>query len=456
MLEINRILQIIGFTTAQAFLSALASMFFGFLGAQGLWSVSKSKSARGVLSGFALLPNTLPIIFVIFSFLKYLPLARGFLGIVLAHCFLNSGLVAIAIYQLLQSKIGALAEIAWIEGCGRIRFIFKVALPYLKNDLLRTMFFVFAISFTSFAVPLMIGGSQGTSLEVLIYEKIRVTNEWSEAFVLVFAEIVFIMAISFFIRRQVAPQTTSVSKSPLLSSNFGIFILVTPAIFILFCLAQSFKGHLRLWPSLDSTESSGEILSLTLGSYFVAIGSGLMTLIFLFLAARFRPTPIFRRFYLGLASPSAVFVGFLLIWLNQSTGWATICKLIFGLTIMHLPILYRLSWDSQIFAVSSQIETGQILGASRARIFSKLVAPQILRGAYNLAGLAALWAFSDFTLASIVAEKNVSLAQYFSHLTESYRWEQAESLMLPMIFGSILCYFIFSGVGYVTSRSALR
>ena len=146
-------------------------------------------------------------------------------------------------------------------------------------------------------------------------------------------------------------------------------------------------------------------------------------------------------------------IGFALIWLFQSTGWATYFKLIFGLTLMHLPILYRLSWDNQVFSVSNQIETAEIIGASPHNIFSKIVAPQILQGAYRIAGL---WSFSDFTLASVVAEKDLTLPQLFSHLTESYRWDAAESLILPMIVGSILCYILFSGVGYVASRSALR
>ncbi len=447
MNELSQYLEVLGFTFAQAFASAVGAMVFGFIGAMGLWSSSKSKSALQILTGLALLPNALPIIFVIFSFMKYFPLARGPFGIVVIHTFLNAGLVSISIYQLLQSKLGRLAEIAWIEGAGQIRFLFKIFLPYLRNDLSRIFFFVFAICFTSFAVPLMIGGSHGTTIEVLIYQKIRVSSEWSQAFAIAFGQILFILALSFFVRRRVASQTESFSRVPLLSSNLGIFIIVLPPVSICFWLLQSITGH---WQSL------GEISDLALGSYFVAIGSGLLSLALLFLVARFRPSPKIRGILLGFANPSTVIVGFALIWLFRGTGLMTLTKLIFGLTLMHFPILYRLSWDNQIFAVSNQVETAEIIGASPQSIFSKIVVPQVLRNAYSLAGLAALWSFSDFTLASVVAERDLTLAQLFSHLTESYRWEAAENLMLPMILGSILCYFLFSGVGYVASRSALR
>lgn len=469
MEDFGAFFQVLGFTFTQALASAVGAMFFGFFGALGLWSTTKSKIANNALMAFALLPNCLPIIFVIFSFMKYLPLARGFFGIILVHTFLNAGVVAIAIFQILKSKLGTLVELAWLEGSSQSRFLLRVVLPYLKSDFTRIFFFIFAISFTSFAVPLMIGGSQGTSIEVLIYEKIRISANWSQAMVLALGEVVFILFISTLVKRQVAVQATNFSRSPLLSSDIGIIILVLPSVFVCFCIFQSLAAHFNFWQVLGFWQALGfwqevganemaasEVLGLTVGSYFVAIGSGIASLVLLLLTARYRPTKKLRSILLGLTSPSAVIIGFVLIWISQGTGIITLFKLILGLTLMHFPILYRLSWDSQIFALTKQIETAETLSASPMRTFSKIIAPQVLQGAYNLAGLAALWAFSDFTLASVVTERNLTLPQLFSHLTESYRWEQAENLMLPMIVGSILCYLLFSGVGYVASRSALR
>lgn len=447
MSELSRYFEILGFTFLQAFLSAAAALFLGFIGALGMGSTSSRRIATTTLTALALVPNTLPIIFVIFSFMKYLPLARGFVGIVAIHTLLNSGLAAIAIFQLLQSKVGAIAEIAYIENCGRTRFLCKIVLPYLKNDLIRIYFFVFAICFTSFAVPLMIGGAAGTTLEVLIYEKIRISADWTQAFIMASAEIIFILLISFVIRREVTAPKSLISRSPLMSFDFGIFILVLPAVFILFCLFQS---------AMNSHALSLDLSNLVMGSFFISIGSGLMSLCLFFIIARYRPQANFRKVLLGIVTPSAVIVGFALILIFHSNGWMTYFKLMFGLTLMHFPILYRMSWDNQIFAISNQVETAKIMGASEAQIFSKIMMPQILRSAYHLSGLAALWAFSDFTLASVIAEKDLTLAQLFSHLSESYRWEAAEALIVPMMVGSILCYTLFSGVGYVASRSALR
>ncbi len=445
---LEQYVQVFAFTVAQAFTSAFTSMFFGILGAMGLWSLAKNKNALRILTAFAILPNTLPIIFVIFSFIKYLPMARGFWGIVAIHCFLNAGLVAIAVFQVFQSKMGALADVAWIASCSQVRFLKSVVLPYLKNDLTRIFFFVFALSFTSFAVPLMIGGSRGTTLEVLIYEKIRISADWSQACVMALMQLIFILGISFFVKRQVATQANYVSKSPLLSVDFGIFVLVLPTIFIGFCLMQSFFSQFEKWQMPN--------LSLVFGSLFIAIGSGLFNLFLLFVSARYRPNPKWRSFLLGLVSPSAVIIGFSLIWLFPGVGWASYIKLIFGLTLMHFPILYRMSWDAQVFALYQQIETAQTLSASPRQIFSRVIVPQVLKYAYNLSGLAALWSFSDFTLASVVAERDLTLAQLFSHLTESYRFEQAEALILPMMVGAIFCYLIFSGVGNVASRILMR
>jgi thiamine transport system permease protein len=449
--EESEMIQSFVFTFIQAFASALVAFVFGFIGAMGLISISDRPRLRRIFSLLAITPNALPIIFIIFIFIEYLPWAKGLKGIVLAHSFLNVGLVSFSLHQLFQDKVGSYAELAWIEGASRWQFLTKLVLPLLKNDLARIFFFVFAICFASFAIPLMLSGNSGPTLEVLIYEKVRIAGDWSQAFILSSAEIFILFILSIFLKNQSNTQNTMFKSNRLLSFQPGLIFVASPAVFIVLALAHSLSQATHQNITADFTQLVSQV---TLNSYVIAIASGLLSLLLLMVLAYQKNSRFQKRFLLGLSNPSAVILGFAFLFCFRQTGAATFYKIIFGLSLMHLPILYRLSWDNQLSNLKKQIEIAETMGASSLQIFSKVTAPQLIRPAYNLAGLAALWSFADFTFARVVAEKDLTLPQVFAQLSESYRFEQADSLLIPMIVGSLLCYILFSGVGYVASRSA--
>ena len=159
------------FTSAQALASALGALVLGIAGAYGLAAIpaflekfSTQSFARRhaplasrVFETLALLPNLVPVLLLILAALKFLPGARGFWGIILLHVLLNQGLVSVAVVDLLRQRVGGLAELARVEGTTRTMFFWRAVLPILKSDLLSLGLFVFALSFSSFAIPLIIG-----------------------------------------------------------------------------------------------------------------------------------------------------------------------------------------------------------------------------------------------------------------------------------------------------------
>ncbi len=443
-------IQSLAFTFLQAFASASFAFVFGFIGAMGLISVSDRPRLRRIFSVLAITPNALPVIFIIFIFIEYLPWAKGLSGIILAHSFLNIGLVSLSLYQLFQDKLSAYAELAWLEGATKWQFVTKLVLPLLRNDLARVFFFVFAICFASFAIPLMLAGNSVPTIEVLIYEQVRIAGDWTQAFILSAAEIFILWMLSIFLKNQLSAQETRAKANPLLSFSPGLIFALAPALLIISALGRSLSHANRLNTSADFASL---VTQATLASAVIAIASGFVSLVLLMALAYQKNTRFQKRILLGLSNPSSVILGFAILFCFRQTGAATFYKIIFGLSLMHLPILYRLSWDNQMTKLKTQIELAETMGASSLQIFSKVTAPQLMRSGYQLAGLAALWSFADFTFARVVAEKDLTLPQIFAQLSESYRFEQAESLLIPMIVGSLLCYVLFSGVGYVASRS---
>ncbi len=97
---------------------------------------------------------------------------------------LNCGLVAIALDRLVHSRVGGMAEVCWIMGASPKLFWRQVAWPYLRADLACLYLFVFSLCFTSFSLPLLLSGERATTLEVVIYDLIRVEGRWDKAVLL--------------------------------------------------------------------------------------------------------------------------------------------------------------------------------------------------------------------------------------------------------------------------------
>ena len=152
-----------------------------------------------------LLPNAAPVLLLLLAVIKFFPWARGLPGILLAHVLLNSGLVAVALVTLFQNKLSGQAELAWIEGASKWRFFRVGVLSYLKTDITVLGLFVFAICFASFSVPLLLGGSRATTMETLIFQKIRLSGDWGEAVALASIQAAAIFAISCFLNFRTTP-----------------------------------------------------------------------------------------------------------------------------------------------------------------------------------------------------------------------------------------------------------
>ena len=449
-LDVGETIGVLGFTFFQAFASALTSIVLGIAGGMGLiWANTRFNERQSrVLEAFALLPNAVPVLLVLLASLKLFPTVRGFAGIVVVHALLNIGLVAVSFAQLARAKIAGMAELAWVEGSGRAAFLLRGALPYLRPDLVRLFLFVFALCFSSFAVPLVMGGSRATTIEVLIYQKIRVLGDWNAALILAAIQVAAVLTLSVFLRRETAAGLASrLSRSPLLAWRWGLGAATVPGIIV---VAGSMKGFFSGWEGLSRLDAlMSELPQLFLGSLAVGSLTGFLVIAWLALLAYAEPKGSVRRFLLGFAAPSSVLVGFAILIAWRATGWATFVKIAIGLSMITVPSFYRLKWDALLHALEGQRSIARVLGASEAHSFRQVIWPQIARQGFFLGGLASLWAWGDFALSAVVAERSVTAAMVVEGLMESYRLEPATSLVSLVIAGGFLNFAIFAGVGRV-------
>ncbi len=132
---------------------------------------------RSVIETLTTLPFTLPTISVALAFLL---LARagfvpsGWPAIVLAHAYFNFGVCSQMMSSALATVGLRLEEAAEVLGASPIRRFTRVVLPLALRGVVSGFTLTFALSFTSFAIPLLLGGPKYRTLEVEIYSLYKV------------------------------------------------------------------------------------------------------------------------------------------------------------------------------------------------------------------------------------------------------------------------------------------
>ncbi|WP_374029652.1 ABC transporter permease [Bdellovibrio bacteriovorus] len=436
----------------QAFFSALLSLFVGFWAALGLLSFNDgSKKRRFVFEILCLLPNFLPPIFILLATLNIIdPFPMGIAGIVIIHTLMNFGLAAVLLAGIIENKLGGMIELAYVEGASRWQFLRQGLLPLLKKDIWLLGLFIFVVCFGSFAVPLIVGGGKGTTVEVLIYEKIRLSSDWGGAVLLAFLQSTFIFALSFIASRGQGAHATRVANLSLIRSPSGIFAIAGLSFLYLFGYAQGFVQGLSLISTFYELQSA--LFWNFLGSIFIGLSVGALCYAGLMLIAYCWPKPWFEKFLNGYVAPSTSLACFSLLILGPNEGFYPLIKIPIALTLLSLNSLFRMGWDGELHSLQSQMTVAYAMGASSKQIFKEVLFPQISTRAGMLAGIASIWACGDFAVSRILAHRDLSIAMMTETLMSGYRLNQAIVLSSLIIVAGIICFVLCVGGSRVLRR----
>ncbi len=446
----TEMLESLSFTMTQAFLSSLFAMILGSGGALGLISFSQGK-LRSVSEVFALLPSLLPPLFVILPFLNIASFFHfepfGLWGIVSVNVLMNLGLTSVVLARVIESKLGPMIELSWIEGASRWKMLQSGVFSYLRIDLVSLSFYLFTLFFASFSIPLILGSSDGITLEVLIYEKIRLSGDWSEAVLLGLLQIFILFFFSFGVRQNFAGK---ISRQPNLTGLRAPSLLGIPLFVSLFLVAGQFFGLARGWGYLlNSPVLLAELPLLLGGTLIVGIGTGLLVLILLMLVAGLSPHLGLDRFLVGYTAPSTVLTGFAFLLLGVESWLGIHLSLICGLALLVVPSLYRMMARGLLVAIQNQVIVARLGGAGWWAIFDKIVFPQICRQFWWLAGMSSLWACGDYALSSLVVENNTTLALAIKGYMSSYHLDLATALNSILLVVGMNCLLGFGGLARV-------
>lgn len=441
-------------TFFQAFVSTFITMVLALFCAPGYLKFHESNIGKKI-NIFLILPSLLPPIFILIvtlSAVKNFP--RGFFGVLILHVSINLGLATVIVGRLI-GKISQWNELCYNMGLTQAKYIWRVALPLLKNDFFALFLFIFLNCFLSFAIPLVMAGSEFSTLEVYIYNIIFNFNRWGLGLSLIFFQIIFVLMVVMLFP---SPESSFVRQTNKIYFPYGLKRQVLPALFpsVFFLVTffsilphsfvQTFKFH----------KMAFEIENFLVGSFTVSLGTGILTMLQLTFYTFFYQNRLFQKLLLYYFPPATTVIALVgsFIFSFNSTGKIFVISLC--LSWIWAPALYRLKLYGALEQIKNQIEQAQIMGARKNYIWLKIIFPQVLPEICFLAAISGFWASGEFALTDLVNPQDLTLAQWIKSLLDNYRFEASLVLLVPQMLLGIVIFFIFSGASFVGSYSSKK
>jgi|GEM_PF-1397350 len=437
-------------TLFQAAFSATLSVLIGSLMAFGLMQL-RAQRWHQFFHLVLLLPGLLPSLFVILIYLSISPrISLGLGSVIVVQSFVYSGFVATRLSDLLQAQGHELIEVAVVHGADPWLLV-RTLIGAFRRTLYNWWFLIFSICFVSFSIPVALGGARGTTVEVLISEKIRLPQGRPEALSLALLQLVglLLLALGLIREAQTPPGKT-------LAPIHGLRLpRSTVAILLLYCGVFLF-GMLRILGNLNlqhfvATAGPGglqEIALAAVSSFGLGLLAGAVTVALCFLAVVGWSEKL-DLFFRAYTSPSTTVMGLAVLFIRPESQILEIFFYALFFVLLVFPGLVRAGFLPRLQGLSQQIQSAQVLGASRWSIGRRILWPQLQDVIFQVSALASIWMIGDFTLARILFTKDLFLGQTLISLVNAYRLEQASVLLVLLLGVSGIAYFVVRGLGHV-------
>lgn len=430
----------------QSVIAAIISAFLGIIFSIGLITIQKK--FRAILEIYFLTTSFVPSLFLVLALMKLVdPFPMGLLGIILVHVSTFFGFATVLIARAIESKVGNLAETAFVLGSSKIFFIRKVLVPRIKFELLFVALVIFQMCMTSFSTPLLVGGQQGTNLEVLMYEKIRINADWGGAAQIGLVQIAIIIFLSVIIMGFKQRKFESINRIQFLGSSWSLYLAVATQALLLI-------GYLLNLQNFDLSkdfliENTNYILELSIASILISVLTFFMLKFsFYFIAKSFYSTS-FRFFLKNFSQPSVVLSAFSFLLLGSNQGYFIYFKIIIVFVILNTLGLFKLGVQTLMDDLEAQRQVARTLGANENLIFKVVIYPQIIEKINQFALLGSIVIIGDFSIGRILALKDLTLSMFMQTLMSGYRLELATWLSLILILITLISYYFSKELGNV-------
>lgn len=392
-----------------------------------------------------IIPYILPTLFTILIAFSYInPYPMGSVGICIIFIIINLGFCSVQLFQAVSEKLCTLSSISEIYGLSYFSFLRQVYLPVLRRDLEICFFTVFVFSFTSFSVPLIVGGGKGTNLEVLIYEKIFIEHNFSVAlsFCLLQALAVFLLSKSFLKSRPFNTENSTPGRY--LKSPIGLGLVLS---YLFLYLAGYLAAVIHsLTYSEFILQYISEIINATVFTatslfFFILLN---LCILFLFLYDYLENYEFGS--VLNLIYFSTVMAGFSVYLALPADAEYDTLKAVYLGSLLFFPILFKLYLQNPINGLKQQIVTARIYGFSKTRIIFNVIFLQIKTPLFTWLSLLSVWFISEYAVFKAAGLQTKTLGLLAESFLGSYRLPAAYlmSLYILVFWFLILCFLYIS------------
>ncbi len=223
------------FSLYQALLSTALSVALGY--PAGYIVARYDFPGRRVFRSLSLVPFAAPSIVVAVGFsvlfghrsplVRLLPplrmLGEGLTGILAAHAFYNIPLVLHVVSSSLERIDPEIEEASIVLGDSSLRRFLRIELPQTLHALAAASLLTFLYCFTSFAVPMVIGGMAYRTVEIEIYSNYKVYINYQAAASLAIAQLVALTGVTALYAR------LAIERGALIEPGYGERALVRKA-----------------------------------------------------------------------------------------------------------------------------------------------------------------------------------------------------------------------------------
>ncbi|MFO7881858.1 MAG: iron ABC transporter permease [Kosmotogaceae bacterium] len=470
--------KILRFTLFQSVVSTALAFFIGLPAAYFF------ARTRGILSRalnyITFIPFFLPSISMVVGFLvlygkqgiiNNLARALGFSeinilysfgAIILGHVFYNSPIVVRVVGDSLRKVPKEFIEATKIDGASKIKTFFKLELPLVMPSIVTSLILIFSYCFTSFAVVLILGGSQFATMEVAIYMYFRLLARPSIALALAIVQFLFIFVfglVLFFMEKRTNYRTGEYYYSHSRSlSTYSILYFLFESMPLVAAIAGSvynFATHsftfdrikqifsFSRWEMLNTSPIIAFLRSIAISLFTAFIG----VILFFIITWKLREDKN-SNLFIRLISLISISITPAILALSYSIIYGTIpvvIKLIFAYLVVSFPVAVGLMHSSISSLDKNPLEASMIDGANSIQRFWYIILP-IMKQVF-LSTFAIIFAISmgEFAASLIIGGEKFPTAT-----VAIYRLISARYVPEARFLSALLIITVFTFIGLTT------
>lgn len=379
-----------------------------------------------------LLPQILPSIFsILIAFSIWKPFPMGTVGIAFIFTLVHLGFAVVFVHSAVIEKLGVFPAVAEVYGIGRKEFFKKIFFPLLKADLLSCFLMIFIFCFSSFSIPLVAGGGRDTNIEVLIFEKIFISQNWSSAWTIGVLQSLFLTSMSLILLRTKNSAKQEFFSSSYLKSNVGYVVMLA---YLFIYIGGYGLGLIQALPEISKLVSFASDIgvatfnTIKFFSLYALISLALLYLWLYDFAQKFK-----INFASHLIAASTILVGFS-FYLNFPTTQDWDClKLPLAMSILVFPVLFKSFLEKPLIDLQDQVVTARVFGISDHNIVVQILFRRLQKPIAVWFSFLSIWFLSDFAVSRALGTQTETLGLMAQGLLSGYRLSLAYLLSLYIL-----------------------